>query len=285
MKGGTMKKLLLALVVCVIATQVEARTMEEQILAYYDRVLTELKKQGFEGPFGEEVAKMALIRQIHEDGPQREHSKSIVGMIPGGVNKEVVGSLVLRLGKPNSEGLLLKRLKAKDGQSTYGIYGTRANVVSVVAIALVWEKYVNKFSCFKPEEVWAWNISKLISRNIARGTASPKAKVMFRTRLVEPRKRALKKANRIFGVRAAKHIERQVKRMAPLFNLLKPRHLVAKKSWAVAAGQSSLRRTSPRTRQVSSSTADSTVTKIAGWLNRWGTSLTSPWIAGPIDGR
>ena len=132
----------------------------------------------------------------------------------------------------------------------------------------MWEKYVNNFSSFKPDEVWAWNISKLISRNIARGTASPKAKVMFRTRLAEPRKEALKKANRIFGARAAKHIERQVKRMAPLFDLRKPKHLVKKKSWAAAAGQSSLRGTSSSTKQGSSSIVVSAVKKVTAWMNR-----------------
>ncbi|GEM_PF-870277 len=271
-----MKKLLLALLVCAVAAHAEARTIEEQILAHYDRVLTELKKKGFEGPFGEEVAKLALVRQIHEDGPQREHSRSIVGMVPGGVNQEVVKSLGLRLGKCNSQGLTLKRLKANDGQSTYGIYGPRANVASVVAIALVWDKYVNEFSSFKPEEVRAWNLSKVISRDIAAGTAAPKAKVTFRTRLVEPRKEALKRANRIYGARAAKHIEREVKRMAPLFDLRKSTHAKLKNSWDTAAGRSSLKRTSPRISRGSSSTVVSAIMKAVSWMKRWGKQLSGP---------
>jgi hypothetical protein len=219
----TMKKFLLLTLVLVIGVEAEARTIEEHILVSYDRVLAHLKQRGFEGPFGEELAKLAMIRRIHEDGPNREHTKSIVGMIPGGINRKVMKDLGLRIGKESSQGLTLKQLTANDGQQTYGIYGPGASVVSTVAIVMVWDRYVNELGCFDESEIRAWNKSKVISRSLANGTATPKAKVLYRSRLAETRKKILEKANRLYGVNAAKHIAKTAEKMAPIFELVKPR--------------------------------------------------------------
>ena len=85
-----MRKFLLVILVLTAAGHAHARTIEENILVRYHLVLERLQEEGFYGPFGEEVAKFAVLRQIIEDGPSREHSVSIVGMCPGGMNKEVM---------------------------------------------------------------------------------------------------------------------------------------------------------------------------------------------------
>ncbi len=214
-----MKVTLITILFLLISSSGFARTIEERVLVNYPKVLTQLKDKGFAGPFGEELAKFAVLRQIIEDGPSREHSKSIVGMIPGGVNREVIKELGLKVGKENKQGYELKRITAKDGQGTYAIYGPRANILSAVAIVMVWDKYVNELACFKPEEVRAWNKAKVISRRLEQGDASPQAKVMYRNKLKKIYRRALEKANRIYGKNAAYAIKKLVNKYEPLFKM------------------------------------------------------------------
>jgi hypothetical protein len=214
-----MRVTLIITVVLLVAQITHARTIEERVLVNYPNVLAKLKDKGFAGPFGQEIAKFATLRQIIEDGPGRKHSKSIVGMIPAGLNKEVVQELGLKVGSKNDEGFKLKRITAKDGQGTYAIYGQRANVLSAVAIAMVWDRYVNELECFKPDEVRAWNKSKVISRKMSKGSASPQAKVLYRNRLAKISRNSLERANRIYGKNAANAIKSLVKKYEPLFKL------------------------------------------------------------------
>lgn len=198
-----------------------AASIEEHVLTNYGLVLEKLSGVGFEGPFAEEVGRMALMRQVIEDGPGRPHTKSMVGMVPGGLNREVMHDLGFKLGEVRFDGLKLSSLTANDGQGCYALYGPRANVVSAAAIALLWDKYVNKLGCFKGSEIRAWNQSRVISRAIARGDAPPQAKVRFRNRLSTPRKQILKKANRIYGG-SPETVMRLVDKMEPIFEFVKP---------------------------------------------------------------
>ncbi len=217
-----MRKFLLVILVLVAAGYAEARTVEENILVRYPLVLERLQEQGFRGPFGEEVAKFAMLRQIIEDGPTREHSVSIVGMSIGGMNKEVMANLGLIPGNENNNGLVLKTVDTNDGQRCYAIYGPRADVTSTVAIALLWDKYVNEMPNFKPEEKYAWNQSKAISEQIAKGETSQAAGRGVLTCLTGETRKVLAKANRMYGSLAAGQIQRMVSDMEPLFELATP---------------------------------------------------------------
>jgi hypothetical protein len=217
-----MRKFLLVILVSTAVGHAHARTIEENILVRYPLVLERLQVEGFYGPFGEEVAKFAMLRQIIEDGPTREHSVSIVGMCPGGLNKQVMNYLGLIPGNKNNDGLVLRTVDANDGQRSYAIYGPRANVTSTVAIALLWDRYVNEMPNFKPEEKHAWNESKAISEKLAKGETSGEVGRAVLTCLAGETRKALAKANRMYGSLAAGEIQRMVSDMEPLFELAVP---------------------------------------------------------------
>ena len=217
-----MRKFLLVILVFTTAGYTYARTIEENILVRYPLVLERLQEEGFHGPFGQEVARFAVLRQIIEDGPTREHSVSMVGMSPGGMNKEVMNHLGLTPGNMNTDGLVLKTVGTNDGQRCYAIYGPRADVTSTVAIALLWDKYVNEMPNFKLEERLAWNQSKAISEKLAKGETGDVAGRVFLTCLASETKKVLAKANRMYGSLAANQIQRMVSDMEPLFELATP---------------------------------------------------------------
>ena len=217
-----MKKFLLVILVFTSAGYVHARTIEENILVRYPLVLERLQEEGFHGPFGQEVARFAVLRQIIEDGPTREHSVSMVGMSPGGMNKEVMNRLGLVQGNENRGGLVLKTIGTNDGQRCYAIYGPRADVTSTVAIALLWDKYVNEMPNFKPEEKQAWNQSKAISESLAKGETDDVAGRAVLACMAGETRKVLAKANRMYGSLAANQIQRMVSDMGPLFELATP---------------------------------------------------------------
>ncbi len=220
-----MRKFLLVILVLTTAGYADARTIEENILVRYPLVLERLQQEGFHGPFCEEVAKFAMLRQIIEDGATREHSISIVGMSTGGMNKEVMNRLGLIQGNKNNDGLVLKTVDTNDGQRCYAIYGPRADVTSTVAIALLWDKFVNELPSFKDQERLAWNRSKRISEKLAKGEASDEAKHQFASSLASETRKVLAKANRMYGSLAADQIQRMVSDMEPLFELATPPRL------------------------------------------------------------
>jgi hypothetical protein len=217
-----MRTFIFVIFVLVIAAQANARTIEENILVRYSLVLEKLQEQGFHGAFGEEVGRFAVLRQIIEDGPTREHSVSIVGMCPGGMNKEVMNRMGLIPGMKNQDGLVLRTVGTHDGQQSYAIYGPRADVTSTVAIALLWDKYVNEMPYFKIEEKRAWNQSKAISEGIAKGDISHEAVHLTLAYVSDEAKKVLAKANRMYGSLAATQIQRMASDMKPIFELATP---------------------------------------------------------------
>ena len=95
-------------------------------------------------------------------------------------------------------------------------------MTSTVAIALLWDKYVNEMPNFKPEEKHAWNQSKAISEKLAKGETSDKAGHVALTCLAGETRKVLAKANRMYGSLAAGEIQRMVSDMEPLFELATP---------------------------------------------------------------
>jgi hypothetical protein len=188
-------------------------SVEAHIEAYYPALVEALKLVEFTGPFGRQVAKYALIRQVHEDGVTRSSSKSMVGMIPGGVNTAVVTKLEPFFTKC---GIRVKKVGAHDGLRSYAMYGENANVWSGVAIALVWDKYFEQFR-IKESLKEAWNKSKELSQKIAEGEASEDELREYYVTLHEDREKAFHRVNRIFGGNAARKIAGTVDKMANIF--------------------------------------------------------------------
>jgi hypothetical protein len=140
----------------------------EYLESYFKKSIEKLNEYGFKGPFAEEVAQYAIARQIIEDGMDREHTVSMVGMVPGGLNKRVVQRLGLILNQTNDAGYKLGRVTANDGQGCYAFYGDFSNVLSVVAVVMVWDEYVNGEEKFlRTEDLKeAWNNSKNLSNRL-----------------------------------------------------------------------------------------------------------------------
>jgi hypothetical protein len=189
------------------------------VLCYYTRIVELLEKFGFNGPFAEELAKFALLRQLIEDGTNRPHTVSMVGMVPGGLNKKVVEKMGLKHGETNEVGLKLTRVTANDGQGSYALYGPLANVWSCLAIVLVWDEYINsgQFS-IKQDLISAWNLSKELSCRIAQGDADRCAKDTYETELSQAREKAIKRVNQMYGP-GSSSIEGLVKSLEPMFSL------------------------------------------------------------------
>ncbi len=166
---------------------------KELVIKRYGMVCDELERYGFHGPIAGEIAEHALLRQIYEDGTRRNPKKSIVGMIPGGLNTKVLKELGLKF-----RGVQFRSIKAKDGLRTYAFYGTNASLVSAVAIGLLLDKYIETLSKFKTRDRAVWRASKNCSRLIALNQASPEHLYRFRG-LEKQRRRLLTRANSVYG--------------------------------------------------------------------------------------
>ncbi len=206
-----------------VVQQVHGKSIEEHILVSYNPVVTELMRRGFDGPLAKEAAKFALVRQLIEDGINRDHSVSIVGMSLGGLNGQVMNSLGLEMGKEDNDGLVLKRVTSSDGDTCYAIYGPRANVRSAVAIVLLWDKYIVEayWNNFNKQEIEAWQSSKDISRKIAGGEAQSCEVDDYFGKLSLPRRKALERANRMYSPTASSVIEKIVSDMEPIFDFVR----------------------------------------------------------------
>jgi hypothetical protein len=189
------------------------------VSCYYTSIISLLEKFGFAGPFAEELAKFALMRQLIEDGTNRPHTVSMVGMVPGGINKRVVEKMGLKRGEVNEHGLKLTSVTANDGQGSYALYGPMANVWSSLAIVLVWDEYINSGQFgIKQELVLAWNESKDLSYKIAIGIGDKEVVTKYETELSAAREKAIKRVNSMYGP-GGSSIENLVKNLEPVFSL------------------------------------------------------------------
>jgi hypothetical protein len=200
--------------------EAKAKSVEEHILVSHSHVVDQLKSRGFGGPLADEVGRFALIRQLIEDGQNREHSVSIVGMSLGGANESVLNELGLTMGCTNEEGFTLKKVTSSEGETFYALHGPRANVCSAVAITLLWDKYINHAytASFTSEEINAWNMSKKISRKIWRNKASTEEIDKYHGELLTLRGKAIEKANRMYSPTAAEAIKKIVNDMKDVFD-------------------------------------------------------------------
>jgi hypothetical protein len=218
-KRGSMKYFWVLVLVMFAAMEANAKSIEEHILVSYSLVVDQLTNRGFGGPLADEVGRFGLVRQLIEDGQNRKHSVSIVGMSLGGANESVLKELGLKMGETNEAGFTLKKVTSSDGETFYALYGPRANVCSAVAIALLWDKYINQAytSSFTREQIEAWNKSKEISRKICRNKATAEEIEKYYGELAVPRRKAIEKANRMYSPTAAGAITKIVSDMKDIF--------------------------------------------------------------------
>jgi len=219
-KRGRMRYFWVLVFILLATMEAKAKSIEEHILVSYSLVVDQLSNRGLGGPIAEEAGRFGLIRQLIEDGQNREHNVSIVGMSLGGANESVLKELGLTIGCTNEEGFTLKKVTSSDGETFYALHGPRANVCSAVAITLLWDKYI---SCaytrsFTREQIEAWNLSKTISCKMWRNTATPEEIEKYYGELATPRRKIIEKANRMYSPTAAGAITRIVNDMKEVFD-------------------------------------------------------------------
>lgn len=178
---------------------------EDYVEQFYKEALVEVK-EFLPQSIAEEVTLYALLRQKHEDGNNREPEVSINGMVAGGLNKRVMNRL-----DPEKKGVELKVVRAHDGQTSYALYGSRANLLSTAAIGMLFDLYVHNFGGFSQKDRIIWERSKSLARLMEYGLAKPRHKWQFR-RLEKDRKRIISKCNRIYGP-CGKAIEKRVEEL------------------------------------------------------------------------
>jgi hypothetical protein len=181
---------------------------------HYRKVVETLKEHNITGPFGEEVAKYALMRQILEDGTNRPHHTSIVGMYPGGLNERVMKN---RLGLSKDHPVYkLYTVPTPEGTSSYAVAGPYANVLSAAAIALVWDEYINGgvFSV-KRAYIDCWNLCCVLSAEIANKTCSEEQLTKYKE-MSQLREEAIHRVNSMYGPNAVS-VKQQVKRLEKEF--------------------------------------------------------------------
>ncbi len=205
----------------IITTHSYAAGIEDHILTGYGLLVDKLETNGIKRPFAEDVAKFALIRQIVEDGADRSHCRSIVGMSLCEPHSAVLQSLGLKLGKVGAEDIRLGTVRTADS-AYYELKGPRANLCSAAAIALLWDKYVNELHVrrFNEDEREAWNVSKEISDRISHSQAAL-GDFHFYRELKPLRTKVLSKVNSIYSSTAAATINNMVMGFEHLFQCRK----------------------------------------------------------------
>jgi hypothetical protein len=139
-------------VICVLPMMCGAASHQEYFKTFLP-VLTN-KLQMFPGPLSAELAKVALGRQVLEDGISRNPNNSCAGISIGGFNKEMLHKAI--------DGANIKIGSASDGEGTfYYLQGDGANLYSAMAIAYLFDFYVYKFN--KKHKI-LWERAKEVSK-------------------------------------------------------------------------------------------------------------------------
>ena len=159
-----------SLLLLILSSNCYAMSYEEHIKNYYCDIVQKMRsKLNIRGPLANELAKYALLRQIHEDGKNRSPNKSCVGMGVGGINGKALAFLGFSLESDDDVyRLIIVRANAPDyaGQKFYMLYGPRANVWNCLAIIYVWDYYLSNSKYFKNDDINIWNKLKRLSSSL-----------------------------------------------------------------------------------------------------------------------
>lgn len=154
---------------------------------HYDCSVRHLNSSGYPGPLSQELAKVALARQILEDGPKRKSDESIAGISIGSWNKDIVESTV-----PSH--IRVKSISDSSGARFYHFVGQESNLYSMLVISKLFDFYVPKFMKSKTKD---WYLAKETSKAIAQDSECFKLQHRFHT-LLNPSK-IINVANKLYG--------------------------------------------------------------------------------------
>lgn len=185
---------LAAIALCVIPITAGANTPPHRV--YFQEHLPALEEKlscgEFPGPLSRILGKVALARQVLEDGIKRRPGESCAGISRGGLNevalkKAIGGNPEIRIGS------------ASDGEGTfYMLYGPQANIISATTVAYLFDQYVCRF--LKQHRA-KWELSKETSRAIAQDPNSFELNHKFYC-VLRP-DRIIEQCNRLYGPQSA----------------------------------------------------------------------------------
>ena len=147
--------LLLLIGVLMLSSTSYSLTHKERFNQDYNQLVIKLKYSDFPGPLSKEMAKVALARQVLEDGPNRHPNESIAGISIGGKNKEIVYQTIP------------KHIKIQTiNNSFYHFIGFQSNIYSAFIISRLFNYYINHFMKSERKNWWlSIETSKAIQQN------------------------------------------------------------------------------------------------------------------------
>jgi len=146
-----------------------------------------LRFKNFPGPLSQCIARVALARQVLEDGINRKPTESIAGISIGGFNKTILESTKYHWIKVNVA-------RDSEGGKFYSLSGFRANVCSAVVIGRLYDYYVGSFLKHYQK---VWILSKETSKAISMDPDS--FELNHRFYVVLNPSQVVEKADLIFG--------------------------------------------------------------------------------------
>ena len=181
-------KLKFILILLLLSFSSSSFTMNHQ--EYFDNYLNTLVKKNQEyypGPLSQELSRVALARQILEDGLNKGPNYSAAGTSIGGFNKVIADSTIFNW-------LTVGRAVDSEGGTFYSFRGDQANICSAIIISRLFDTYVDKF--LKKDQK-TWQLAKETSKAISIDIDSFEKNHKFYNEL-EPIK-IVEKADRLYG--------------------------------------------------------------------------------------
>jgi hypothetical protein len=160
---------------------------KERFSQDYQSTVIILKESHFPGPLANEMAQVALARQVLEDGPNRHPNESIAGISTGSWNKEIVDSCV-------PKHIKIDTINDSTGARFYHFKGFQSTLYSALVVSKLFDFYVSKF--LKSERK-NWFLAKETSKAINLDPDSFELNLRFYNQL-KPIK-IIEKCNRLYG--------------------------------------------------------------------------------------
>jgi hypothetical protein len=206
MEYAMIVKFILFLLILVLPISAVAATFNDHVNRHYKDLVRKLEDQHFRGPIANDLIKYALVRQIHENGPDRPFDYSIPGIGLGGWNKEILFKVIHKL-NPNVK---VKVIRDAEGMAMYELKGDQACHITTITIARLYDYYIYKFN-FSAADRNVWEKSKAYSFLIACNPTNLEFQRKYKE-LAPAREKILKRCNRMFGP-GGDRIEGEVKKL------------------------------------------------------------------------
>ena len=153
-------KYILCLVLLLFCSNTYALNHQEYFSTHLETLIFNLNQKYFPGPLSQELGKVALARQILEDGLNKGPTYSAAGISIGGFNKLIAEASIFNW-------LTIGKVIDSEGGTFYSFRGEQANICSAIIISQLFDTYVDKF-LKKHQKTWrlAKETSKAISCDV-----------------------------------------------------------------------------------------------------------------------